>query len=70
MQIDKTDIKSFTKGIINSYGQIFFSTKYWFSLLLLFVSFFDPFAGIAGLVSIITSNSVAILFGYNRTSIY
>ena len=66
----KEDIKLFIKGIINSYGQIFFSTKYWFSLLLLFVSFFDPYAGLAGLFSIITANSVASLFGYNKTAIY
>lgn len=70
MQISKADIKVFLKGIINSYGQIFFSTKYWFSILLLLVSFFDPLAGLAGLISIITANSVAILFAYNRTSIY
>ena len=70
MQNSKDDIRLFVKGIINSYGQIFFSTKYWFSLLLLFVTFFDPYAGIAGLFSIITANSVASLFGYNKTSIY
>ncbi len=69
MQIHKSDITAFNKGIINSYGQIFFSTKYWFSFLLLMVSFFDPLAGLAGLISVATANSIAILFGYNRLSI-
>lgn len=69
MQINKADIKTFSKGIINSYGQIFFSTKYWFSFLLLVVSFFDPLAGLSGLISVITANGISILFGYNRTTI-
>ncbi len=69
MQINKADILVFNKGIINSYGQVFFSTKYWFSFLLLIVSFFDPLAGLAGLLSVATANSIALLFGYNRLSI-
>ncbi len=69
MQIYKADIAAFNKGIINSYGQIFFSTKYWFSFLLLIVSFFDPLAGLAGLLSVATANGIALLFGYNRLSI-
>ncbi len=69
MQLETTDIKIFGKGIINSYGQIFFSTKYWFSFLLLVVSFFDPLAGLAGLLSVATANGIALLFSYNRLSI-
>lgn len=64
-----TDIKTFTKGIVNSYGQMFFSTKYWFSFLLILVSFFDPLAGLAGLISVISANGVALLFGYNKATI-
>ncbi len=70
MQIRNTEIKNFLVGVINSYGQIFFSTKYWFSFLLLLVSFFDPYAGLAGLLSIITANAVAHIFGYNKAAIY
>lgn len=70
MQTRNTEIKDFLIGVINSYGQIFFSTKYWFSFLLLLVSFFDPYAGLAGLLSIVTANSVAHVFGYNKSAIY
>jgi len=69
MQISKANINIFSKGIINSYGQIFFSTKYWFSFLLLLVSFFDPLAGLAGLISVSVANGIAMLFGYNKTAI-
>ncbi len=60
-------IKSFTKGVSNSYSQIFFSDNIWFGLLLLAVTFLNPYAGIAGLVAVLLSNSLALWLGYDRT---
>lgn len=69
MQLDKAIVKSSIQGVINSYGQIFFSNQYWFSILLLVVTFFDPYAGLSGLISVIVANTIAQLFGFNRASI-
>jgi len=66
----RLDIETLFKGIINSYGQIFFSTKYWFAILLLLVTFFDPYAGMAGLLAVFFSNLTAIIFGFNKTSVH
>lgn len=60
-------IKSFTKGVSNSYSQIFFSDNTWFGWLLLMVTFLNPYAGIAGLVAVLLSNSLALWLGYDRT---
>lgn len=66
----RLDIKTLLKGIINSYGQIFFSTKYWFAILLFLITFFDPYAGLIGLAAVFFSNLTAIIFGFNKTTIY
>ena len=57
------------KSILNSYSQVFFSNNYLFALILLFVSFFDIYAGISGLLSVIISNVLAYLIGFNRDNI-
>ncbi len=54
------------RGIINSYGQIFFSKNLFFAAILLVVSFFDIYAGIAGLLAVIFTNAFAIFIGLNK----
>lgn len=62
-----------SKGIIsstlNSYSIIFFSDKIIFALILLFVSFFDIFSGLCGLVAVITTNLTAEFLGFDRNKI-
>ena len=60
------NIRNFTKGILNSYSQIFFSDNKIFAVILLIVSFFDVYAGLSGLMAILVSNGLAFGLGYNR----
>lgn len=60
---------SFLKGISNSYSQIFFSDNSWFGVLLLTVTFLNPYAGAAGLIAVLVSNTLALRLGYDRIAI-
>jgi urea transporter/murein DD-endopeptidase MepM/ murein hydrolase activator NlpD len=60
---------SFLTSIVNSYTQIFFSNSKIFALILMVVSFFDFWAGLSGVISIIVSNTMAYLIGFNRMNI-
>ncbi|MCU0409035.1 MAG: urea transporter [Bacteroidales bacterium] len=62
----KDRIKYFGEGILFSYSQIFFSDSRLFSFLLLFVSFADFYAGLAGLISVILTNALALAMGLDR----
>ncbi len=59
----------FVKSILNSYSIIFFSDKLFFAGLLLITSFFDYFAGLCGLISVITAYVVAETLGYDKHKI-
>jgi urea transporter len=50
---------------MNSYALVFFSNNQVFAWILLIVTFFDYISGLAGLLAIIISNSVAWLAGLN-----
>jgi urea transporter/murein DD-endopeptidase MepM/ murein hydrolase activator NlpD len=54
---------------VNSYTQIFFSNNRIFALILILVSFLDFWAGLSGVISIIVSNTLAYLIGFNRENI-
>lgn len=69
MIITKTNT-DFLKGIINSYSQIFFSKSPVFAIILIIVSFFDIYAGLAGVLAVVFANSTAILLGLNKQKIY
>ena len=56
-------------GIANSYGQVFFSRNMVFAVILLIVTFFDVYAGLAGLLAVVFSNAVAILMGLNKEKV-
>jgi len=62
-------IKTLLSAILNSYSQIFFSNNRIFATILLIVSFFDIYAGIAGLFAVISSNLIAYLLGFNKETI-
>jgi urea transporter/murein DD-endopeptidase MepM/ murein hydrolase activator NlpD len=59
----------FCTGVLNSYGQVFFSNNRWFSLILLGVSFFDVWAGIAGLAAVLITHLAAYLIGFKTDHI-
>jgi len=61
-----SDIKLFLKSIPNSYGQVFFSDQRLFALILMVVTFFDLHAGAMGLLSVITTNLIGFLLGFDR----
>ena len=63
------DIKLFLKAIPNSYGQVFFSDQRLFALILMVVSFFDLYAGLFGLLSVITTNLAGFLLGFDKNII-
>lgn len=69
MNKQKARIESIAYSLLNSYSMVFFSKNHVFAGILLLVSFFDPLAGLSGLISIITANTTAYLIGLNRQSI-
>ncbi|MGM0475443.1 MAG: urea transporter, partial [Bacteroidota bacterium] len=63
------DIKLFLKAIPNSYGQVFFSDQRLFSIILVLVTFFDLYAGLFGLLSVVTTNLAGFLLGFDKRTI-
>ena len=57
------------KGIVNSYGQVFFSKNRILAAILLVVSFFDVYAGMAGVLAVVFTNSFAIAIGLNKQKV-
>ncbi len=59
----------FTDTVLNSYSQVFFSTHKPFALLLLLVTFIDFYAGLFGLVSVLTAAIAGRMLGFNKLTI-
>ncbi len=56
-------------GIINSYTQVFFSKNIVFAIILFIVTFFDLYAGLAGLLAVIFTNLAATIIGLNTEKV-
>lgn len=56
-------------SILNSYSLVFFSNNRTFALILVIVTFFNPAAGLSGLIAVLTSNILAYFIGFNRANI-
>ncbi len=67
--IKEKKIQTLKNAVLNSYSQIFFSENKIFALLLIIVSFLDFWAGIYGLISVLTANITAYILGYDKTLI-
>jgi len=67
--LNKNKLDIILNGSINSYSQIFFSDNKVFGFILLLVSFFDIYAGMAGAVSVLATNLTAMLLGYSEFNI-
>lgn len=65
----KTAFPQYLESVLQSYSLIFFGRNNRFSLLLLFVTFFDVYTGLAGLLAVITANSFAYLSGLHHYGI-
>lgn len=65
----KEKILELRLGVLNSYSQIFFSDNKALSVLLIIVSFIDPYAGLTGIISVLITNIFAIWLGYDKTKI-
>ncbi len=57
------------KAILNSYSIIFFSDKVLFAIIILAITFLEPFSGLCGLIALITANITADLLGFDKFSI-
>ncbi len=62
-------IGNFVQTILNSYSQVFFSRSKIFALILMLVTFIDLYAGLAGLLAIVTTAIVAYIIGFDDDNI-
>lgn len=65
----KKRISFWLSSILNSYAQIFFSLNRVLAVIILLVTFIDPFIGACGLFSIVITNLLALLFGLSKPAI-
>ena len=65
----KEQVLFWKDGILNSYSQIFFSTNQVFGVILILITFLDPFLGLSGLTAVIISNALAFWFGFDQSLI-
>lgn len=56
------------KALLNSYSLLFFSNNRLFACLLLVVSLFNPYAGLAGAVAALMAIAIAFFSGLNKSS--
>ena len=69
MKINK-QLNLFVNSIINSYSEIFFARNRFFGILLIGITFVDPFTGICGMFSVVATNLLAKVLGFSREAIY
>ena len=62
MKKKNNSIKYWTDAILHSYSQLFFSQNKVFSLIILFVTFFDVKIGFTGFLSVLFINLFAAQF--------
>lgn len=65
----KQQVLFWRDSILNSYSQIFFSTNPVFGLILISITFLDPYLGFSGFISVLFSNALAVWFGFDRSLI-
>ncbi len=62
-------INESVSGLLNSYSMVFFSKNRILAFLLIIVSFFDIYAGLSGLISVLVANLAARFLGLNHYNI-
>lgn len=63
---DRENTRYFFQSILNSYSQIFFSTHKPFAVLLMVVTFYDIYAGLSGLLAVLTTSVAAFLLNLHK----
>jgi len=66
LTIKKEDARYFVHSIIHSYSQVFFSTHKPFAILLMIVTFYDIYAGLAGLLAVVTTSVAAFILNLHK----
>ncbi|MCF8303638.1 MAG: urea transporter [Bacteroidales bacterium] len=59
----------FSKSVLHSYSLIFFGKNNLLALILLIITFFDLYTGLAGLTAVLVTTITAYLIGLNETNI-
>ncbi len=59
----------YTRAVLNSYSQIFFSQQTWFGVALLLFSLFDVRIGIGGFSAVLLTNFLAHVLGFSHEKI-
>ncbi len=67
--VDKLKTNYWLQCVLNSYSLIFFSNDNLFAICIIVVSFFTPFVGLCGLVSIVLINLTAYFIGFDKDEI-
>lgn len=57
------------KATYNSYGQIFFSMRTWFAVVVLMLSILDVRVGLGGLMAVVITNLLSHLLGFSKEKI-
>jgi urea transporter/murein DD-endopeptidase MepM/ murein hydrolase activator NlpD len=63
----KRNFENILNGVVNSYSILFFSNSKIFSLLLMLISFFNPVAGLSGMIAALATVCMGLLMGFNHT---
>lgn len=58
-----------THTVLNSYAMLFFSNRSGFALLVMLVSFFNPYTGLAGLMATLVAAVTAYFMGFSREQV-
>ncbi len=67
--VEKFRTNYWIQCVLNSYSLIFFSNDNLFAICIIVVSFFTPFVGMCGLVSIVLINLTAYFIGFDKDEI-
>jgi urea transporter len=59
-------LRLFARSVPNSYGQVFFADHLPFSLILMVITFVDLYAGLMGLISVLVTNLIGFLLGFDK----
>ena len=65
----KEKLNILLSSTLGSYSQIFFSNNKIFSVILILISFFDIWAGVFGIIAVLLTNTLALVFSFNKYNI-
>jgi urea transporter/murein DD-endopeptidase MepM/ murein hydrolase activator NlpD len=65
----RSNVQSFSEGVLNSYAQVFFSQRKALAILLFLLTFIDFQAGLSGLIAVVVTQITARIMGMNAESI-